>query len=254
MSVWYSTDHDQEKYPHVSSYCYTLSNPINAIDPNGNLVIFINGMNISSGGKAEYWKGLNYKIMNIVNDKHQRYYDGSSGGVLNTLSHGILTGNLKPYARFAEGIKMGRKDAEHIFNSLKEGETIKVFTHSMGAAYGKGFIIGLQTYAKSKNIDIKGIIDFEMDLAPYQSFMQSSVNGVKTVSIGHYWDGVAGPSLMPFVENHNTRFDKFTLNPIKEHSVNSFTQEELIQYMPDVHGITIKNVIIWEQNGRKDEE
>jgi len=253
MSVWYSTDYDQEKYPYVSSYCYTLSNPINAIDPNGKLVIFINGMNISSGGKAEYWNGLNNRIMSIVKDNHQRYYDGSLGGAFNTITHGILTGNLNPYERFVEGIKMGRKDAEHIFNSLKEGETIKVFTHSMGAAYGKGFVTGLQAYAILNNIDIK-TIEFEVDLAPYQSSMQSSVIGVKTVSIGHYWDGVAGPSIMPFADNYNTRYDKFTLNPLKEHSVNSFTQKELIQYIPVVNGIKISNGKIWEQYGTKEEE
>lgn len=211
-------------------------------------------MNISSGGKAEYWNGLNNRIMSIVNDNHQRYYDGSLRGVLNTLSRGILTGNLNPYVRYAEGVKMGFIDAEHIFNSLKPGETIKIFTHSMGAAYGKGFIIGLKTYAKLRHIDINKILEFEVDLAPYQSNLQSAVIGVKTVSIGHYWDGVAGPSLMPFAENHNTRKKEFTLNPFKEHSVNSFTLEELREYIPKVNGIKISNGKKWEQYGTKEEK
>jgi|GEM_PF-817404 len=253
-SVWYSTDYEQEKYPFASSYCYTLSSPINAIDPNGKLVIFINGMNVSSGGKAEYWEGLNDIIMSIVNDNHQRYYDGSIRGVLNTLSNGILTGNLNPRERFKKGFEMALKDAEHIFNSLKDGETIKVFTHSMGAAYGKGFIIGLQSYAKLNNLDIDGIIEFEVDLAPYQSVLQLGGLGVKTVSIGHFWDGVAGLSLMPFAENHNTRFDKFSLNPFKEHSVNSFTKKELENFIPKVKGIKITNRKIWEQYGKKEEK
>ena len=254
LSVWYSTDSDQDKYPYASSYCYTLSNPINAIDPNGKLVIFINGMNVTSGGKAEYWEGLNNRIMNIVNDNHQRYYDGSIRGVFNTLSHGILTGNLNLRVRFKKGFEMALKDAEHIFNSLKDGETIKVFTHSMGAAYGKGFIIGLQYYAKLKNLDIDGIIEFEVDLAPYQSVLQLGGLGVKTVSIGHFWDGVAGLSLMPFAENHNTRKNKFTLNPFEEHSVNSFTQKELERFIPKVNGIKITNGKTWEQYGKKEEK
>ena len=254
LSLWYSTDHDQEKYPYVGSYCYTLSNPINSIDPNGNLVIFINGMHLGDGGKAKYWKGLNISIMDFVKDNHQRYYDGSLGGASNTLSHGILTGNLNPYERFAEGVIMGSKDAERIFNSLKQGETIKIFTHSMGAAYGKGFITGLKAYAKLKNIDINSILEFEMDLAPYQSIMQSAVIGVKTVSIGHCWDGVAGLSVMPFAENHNTRKDKFSLNPLKEHSVNSFTIKELKNYMPVIKGIKITNGKTWEQYGIKEEQ
>ena len=144
ISLWYSTDPMQEKYPWVSSYCYALSNPINSIDPNGKLVIFINGMHIGDGGKADYWEGLNEMIMNILKDNHQRYYDGSLGGAKNTISHGILTGNLNPLERMKEGLKIGYKDAKYIFSSLKQGETIKVFTHSMGGAYAKGFITGLQ--------------------------------------------------------------------------------------------------------------
>ena len=34
-SVWYGTDPLAEKYPNVSPYCYTLSNPVRFIDPDG---------------------------------------------------------------------------------------------------------------------------------------------------------------------------------------------------------------------------
>ncbi len=105
-----------------------------------------------------------------------------------------------------------------------------------------------------KNIDISKILEFEVDLAPFQPIMQSAVIGVKTVSIGHYWDGVAGPSLMPLAENHNTRFYKYTINPLKEHSVKSFTQKELIKYIPKVNGIEISNGKKWEQYGAKEEK
>ena len=105
-----------------------------------------------------------------------------------------------------------------------------------------------------KNIDISKILEFEVDLASFQPIMQSAVIGVKTVSIGHYWDGVAGPSLMPLAENHNTRFYKYTINPLKEHSVKSFTQKELIKYIPKVNGIEISNGKKWEQYGAKEEK
>ena len=35
LSIWYATDPLQEKYPNISSYCYTMSNPIALIDVNG---------------------------------------------------------------------------------------------------------------------------------------------------------------------------------------------------------------------------
>ena len=41
LSIWYGTDPMQEKYPDISSYCYTFNNPITHIDPNGKDAILI---------------------------------------------------------------------------------------------------------------------------------------------------------------------------------------------------------------------
>jgi RHS repeat-associated protein len=35
VSLWLSTDPLQEKYPGISPFCYTLQNPVNAVDPDG---------------------------------------------------------------------------------------------------------------------------------------------------------------------------------------------------------------------------
>ncbi|MFV0469120.1 MAG: RHS repeat-associated core domain-containing protein [Dysgonomonas sp.] len=37
-----TVDSLQEKYPNISLYAYVGNNPINAINPNGKLIIFIN--------------------------------------------------------------------------------------------------------------------------------------------------------------------------------------------------------------------
>ena len=47
---------------------------------------------------------------------------------------------------------------------------------------------------------------------------------------------------------------EFTLNPFKEHSVNSFTLKELEKYVPNVKGIEITNRKTWEQYGTKEEK
>lgn len=50
-----------EKYYSISPYVYVGNNPINAIDPDGQLIIFINGMHAGSGGKSDYWSGFDKK-------------------------------------------------------------------------------------------------------------------------------------------------------------------------------------------------
>ena len=47
---------------------------------------------------------------------------------------------------------------------------------------------------------------------------------------------------------------EFSLNPFKEHSVNSFTLKELEKYVPNVKGIEITNRKTWEQYGTKEEK
>ena len=43
LSLWISTDPLQEKYPNISSYCYTANNPIKFIDSDGRKLLFASG-------------------------------------------------------------------------------------------------------------------------------------------------------------------------------------------------------------------
>jgi len=62
-------------------------------------------------------------------------------------------------------------------------ESIKVITHNMGGAYGKGYIQAILDYAKANGIKIK--VDFEADFAPFQTGQQKAVKGVKTYQYFH---------------------------------------------------------------------
>ena len=55
VSLWLNVDPLAEKYPNISPYTYVANNPINAIDPDGKLIIFINGQHYGDGGRREYW-------------------------------------------------------------------------------------------------------------------------------------------------------------------------------------------------------
>lgn len=159
---WDKTDGKADLYLGTSPYVYALNQPTHAIDPDGNLVIFINGFNMGSeGGTAGYWRrkvtttttyntvthrntaphhkvveqAFDIAVMDHLNDHHALYRDGSEGGLDNGLPDNLSAAN-----RQANGKRDGGYDAESVIASLardKNGniiETIKIISHSMGGA------------------------------------------------------------------------------------------------------------------------
>ena len=149
--LWYSTDPMELKHPNVTSYGYTKRNPVNAIDYEGQLII--NGQHGGSGGSRAYWNGLDARIMNWVGDHKPMYVDGAMGGWKNTLLDGY-NNNLLSRNRYASGYAKGRASAGDILSSLSGDESIKVITHSMGGAFGKGYIQGIIDYAEYSELGI----------------------------------------------------------------------------------------------------
>ena len=243
LSIWYGCDPLQEKYPNISTYSYCAVNPVNAIDSDGKLIIFINGFHTGDGGQAKYWEGKDILFKNLFYDRHSRYYDGSLGGSKKIMSSGAKNANT----RIQKGFDMGLLHGRDILKSLKKGEKIRLVTHSMGAAFAKGLIKGLQYYAKQNNISIEDLIQLEVDLAPYQPDEQSANENVRTIVISHKYDHIAGCKPMPGAENHVTRGDKSFWNLDSEHSINSFNKSEIEQYVPSGVPCEGGNNNIWEQ-------
>jgi len=178
---WGATDNKAEFYFANSPYVYALNTPTNAIDPDGNLVIFINGL---GGGGANYWRNydttkdnwlsqpnkvaFDLRVSDRLNDQNRRYYDGSPG----TLLHNLSSSN-----RYSDGYAKGKAEAAAIIGSLARDpqgnitETIKIITHSMGGVYGKGFVKALKEYIKnSKDPQVrKALITLVADFDPFQA-------------------------------------------------------------------------------------
>ncbi len=190
---WHVTDGKAELYFANSPYNYALNTPVNAIDPDGNLVIFINGL---GGGGASYWRGSklaaqkfryntftqtyqgsNFKsvpyafdvdVSNHLVDHKRMYIDGSPGSLFNNFTSG---------QRYQQGYEEGLKQAAAIIGSLARDpqgnitETIKIITHSMGGVYGKGFVAALKYYIKtSKDPQVrKALITLVADFDPFQA-------------------------------------------------------------------------------------
>lgn len=220
IARWGVMDNLSELYFSHSSYTYALNTPIQAIDPDGNIVIFINGMHAGDGGKQDYWRTYKtefytYKtsnwtyngsrrvetsafdtaVMNHLGDHNPLYRDGAMGGLRNTLWETNPSKiNLYSANRKNGGYEQGKKDAEMIIANLARDktsgeiiETIKIITHSMGAAYGKGYVKALQVYIKTlpkdqqRQIKITLVADFD----PYQAGRLNANPNVRTQQFTH---------------------------------------------------------------------
>ena len=187
INRWTIIDEKSELYFANSPYNYALNTPTNAVDPDGKLVIFINGLGGGDGDK-NYWRGItnigrlphnplmrkwgyvefDNMVMDHLNDHHSMYIDGSPGSIFNNLTSG---------QRYKSGWNRGYKEAKSIIASLARDpqgnitETIKIITHSMGGVYGKGFISGLKYYIRtSKDPKVRAVlISLVADFDPYQA-------------------------------------------------------------------------------------
>ncbi|MDR2650857.1 MAG: hypothetical protein LBC68_00885 [Prevotellaceae bacterium] len=216
LGRWFVPDPLMEKYYSISPYAYCLNNPIRAVDFDGRLVIFINGMHSGNGGTPDYWGKFGERIMQHLNDNSPPIYrDGSAGGVWKLFT--FFDSNISASARILSGAQQGLKDAPDIISQITDEngnitETIKIITHSMGAAYAKGYVTALVAYLKAHNIPLEAIA-FEADFAPFQPTKQKAVKGVKTYQFTNYHDNVAGHNpLSPYgyIEGAkvNTDFDE----------------------------------------------
>ena len=233
---WLTQDPLQEQFYGWSSYNYCMNNPIGAIDFEGKLVIFINGMYWLPGqGKEKYWKSYNdfdKKVMNHLKDHNSMYIDGSIGGV-STLLLGIFDSNISASARENHGKRQGKFEAPNIINRITDEngnikETIKIITHSMGAAYAKGYVKALVDYMIKNNIPLSAIA-FEADFAPYQPTHQEAVPGVDTYQFTNFYDGTASSSWLfsPYGYIKGARFINTDFDRNKGHSLTDFEQQIL---------------------------
>ena len=212
---WIKTDSKAELYFATSPYAYALNQPTNAVDPDGNLVIFINGMHAGGGGSSAYWAASNYyttqqsktlpapegyhlmgwsttgtatygkdryfdqEVMAQLGDYNAKYYDGALGGASSLL--GFPNNPMSSGDRYDAGKTQGSKDAKALIENLardKNGnivETIKIITHSMGGAFGSGYLAALKAYINSLPKEQQQQIKISL-VADFDPFQGSSIN------------------------------------------------------------------------------
>lgn len=240
---WHSIDRKAELYYGWSIYSYALNNPVNAIDPDGNLVIFINGNHFGDGGSRSYWQKTHLEkvnfvdkmrdiidedfageVMNHFNDYKSIYRDGAVGG---------FNWAMDPNGRNFFGNLMGMYDVKSIIKSLardKNGviiESIKIIAHSMGGAYAKGYIRAIVNYAKNHPEECEGLQITEFNFASFQPGAQKAINGVPLFQFSNNHDKVANNILLtsPYKPIKERTSGKEDPDRAKGHSIFDFADK-----------------------------
>ena len=193
--MWDRLDPLAEKFYSISPYLYCGGDPINYGDYNGRELFFINGFTANLGEMHDksYWSNdviSRFQQLNGAGESH--FIDGSVGGLYTLL----FASTYSHLVRELYGYLQTRGKEEEIINSLrdKDGNIVEpliVVTHSMGAAYAKGFLRRIMEYVNAHPEEFEGFSAVEYDLAPYQSYLQRTVDHVETYQYSHLYDFIA---------------------------------------------------------------
>ena len=143
-----SVDPASKDYPGISPYAFVANNPINAIDPDGRKILFVNGYyNTGDGTMPSY---ISKNVIGTVGGKGywgagfisgaQTFFNDNKTGFVNGTGAWNSTGE----ERFNAGYEYAKANFSTITADMVEGETVKIVSHSMGAAYAEGMIKYLQ--------------------------------------------------------------------------------------------------------------
>ncbi len=161
-----------EKFPWLSPYVYCANNPINVVDPDGEIIIFVNGL-LAFGrneGGANYWNGKN---SNFVKGAQKYFNDYNTPYFTNIKHNEISTAN----DRFLEGYHYAKDNLKNLISNLEEGETVKFVTHSMGAA----FSVGMASFLYQNDIIVEEMVHINAYQAKDISAHESNKYDTKTI-------------------------------------------------------------------------
>lgn len=132
-----------EKYYHISPYAYCGGNPVNAIDSDGRKVVFINGL-VAFGAKS----GRAYWTNHFIRNTNSFFEEKQGSEYVTNIKHGWLSSAKH---RYNKGYKWAKEHINELTENMYKGETFKLVSHSMGAAFSKG----VEKYLKEQGYQVK---------------------------------------------------------------------------------------------------
>ena len=121
LSLWMSTDPLQEKYPNMSTYCYTVNNPIKFIDPDGMEVVI--GDFYDRQGRYLGTDGIDDGKIYLLNKRMRAKFENKAVNWGGSLSEASVS-NLKENSTQVGGLIIQNRIEEGNDYTISEFETV----------------------------------------------------------------------------------------------------------------------------------
>lgn len=273
LGRWNSIDPYADIYEDQNPYNYALNSPLNVIDPDGSLVVYVNGFRLSAYerylGEAMTASDRRLAQMRPPWEHDRRFFDSDvydeywgkfdigvgSPGERRLYVDGMYQPTSTGGDRFSRGEKEGRILAEKIKSgeiTLEDGETIKLVGHSHGAAHAMGMAQGLLDAGIDPNL-----IDVLL-FAPHQPNQIQSV-GVNVYQFSREGDKVSSKGLfnsrLKAVPGANFNvFPDGNDDGLGNHGIHTYTTAELKEQNPKLFQYLVDQGILNENGTLKDDE
>ena len=135
LGRWHVVDPLAEKYYSVSPYNYCMNNPVNAIDSNGEKIVFVNGFlgfGSPTGGSA-YWGGTNSSFVRGA----QAFLQDKSTYFAN-IEYNYWRSST--FLRNLDGYNYAKENYSQLINGMNSNDVFHFVSHSMGGAFSEGMI------------------------------------------------------------------------------------------------------------------
>ena len=135
LGRWHVVDPLAEKYSSVSPYNYCMNNPVNAIDSNGEKIVFVNGFlgfGSPTGGSA-YWGGTNSSFVRGA----QAFLQDKSTYFAN-IEYNYWRSST--FLRNLDGYNYAKENYSQLINGMNSKDVFHFVSHSMGGAFSEGMI------------------------------------------------------------------------------------------------------------------